>query len=168
MPIKKTATGPKDKLKKSSMTTLKAKAKKLKIKGFSTKKKDQLVNSIMMAEARAKRKPGKKRKVTINPSKRRAAPNLPMRKPVMMRGHKRRRMMSDYQGWTNYATWRVNLEVFDGYEPDEAVDADYIKDMLEEAIETNPDLAISYALAFVNDVNYYEIADSINETYELE
>ena len=22
--------------------------------------------------------------------------------------------MSEYNGWTNYATWRVNLEMFDG------------------------------------------------------
>ena len=28
--------------------------------------------------------------------------------------------MSDYNGWTNYATWRVNLEIFDGYDPYDA------------------------------------------------
>lgn len=22
-----------------------------------------------------------------------------------------------YNGWTNYATWRVNLEIFDGFDP---------------------------------------------------
>ena len=22
-----------------------------------------------------------------------------------------------YNGWTNYATWRVNLEIFDGLDP---------------------------------------------------
>jgi len=22
-----------------------------------------------------------------------------------------------YNGWTNYATWRINLEMFDGYNP---------------------------------------------------
>ena len=22
-----------------------------------------------------------------------------------------------YNGWTNHATWRVNLEMFDGYDP---------------------------------------------------
>jgi hypothetical protein len=26
---------------------------------------------------------------------------------------------TDYNGWTNYATWRVNLEIFDGMEPRE-------------------------------------------------
>ena len=23
-----------------------------------------------------------------------------------------------YNGWANYETWRVNLELFDGYDPD--------------------------------------------------
>jgi hypothetical protein len=27
--------------------------------------------------------------------------------------------MSKYNGWTNYATWRVNLEIFDGIDPSE-------------------------------------------------
>ena len=49
---KKTATGPKAKLMKKNLAQLKAQAKKLKIKGFSTKKKEALVNSIMMAQAR--------------------------------------------------------------------------------------------------------------------
>ena len=26
-------------------------------------------------------------------------------------------MEKTYNGWTNYATWRVNLEIFDGIEP---------------------------------------------------
>ncbi len=27
--------------------------------------------------------------------------------------------MSDttYNGWSNYATWRINLEIFDGFDP---------------------------------------------------
>ena len=64
MAIKKKTTvlGPKAKLMKKSVDQLKRQAKKLKIQGYSTKKKEQLVNSIMMAEARAKRKPGATRK----------------------------------------------------------------------------------------------------------
>ena len=49
---KKTTTGPKAKLMKKNLAQLKAQAKKLKIKGFSTKKKEALVNSILMAQAR--------------------------------------------------------------------------------------------------------------------
>ena len=33
-----------------------------------------------------------------------------------------------YNGWTNYETWRVMLEIFDGYETDEEVDREYVKD----------------------------------------
>lgn len=86
MPIKKKAPmGPKAKLMKKSVDQLKRQAKKLKIAGYSTKKKLQLVNSIMMAEARAKRKPGTKRKTAKKKtamSARGAAPNRMMRKPV--------------------------------------------------------------------------------------
>jgi len=82
-----------------------------------------------------------------------------------------------YNGWTNYATWRVNLELFDGYGEDLDKDTDpsdlaeQLKEMAEEAItgygEINPQsLAVSYATAFINDVNYYEIAESIIEAWK--
>ena len=34
-----------------------------------------------------------------------------------------------HNGWTNYATWRINLEIFDGYdnEDHEPVTADELK-----------------------------------------
>lgn len=69
-----------------------------------------------------------------------------------------------YNGWTNYATWRVNLEIFDGGEF-----SDYSPNMLREfaeeiIYETSPEgLARDYALAFLSDVNWYEIAEAYNE-----
>ena len=63
-----------------------------------------------------------------------------------------------YNGWTNYATWRVNLEMFDGtdfgeYQPDE------LRETAEALIEeTASGLALDYALAFLKDVNWHEIA----------
>ena len=69
-----------------------------------------------------------------------------------------------YNGWTNYATWRVNLEMFDGGEF-----SDYSPNMLrefaEEMIEQSSDagLARDYAMAFLSDVNWYEIANAYNE-----
>jgi hypothetical protein len=63
-----------------------------------------------------------------------------------------------YNGWTNYATWRVNLEVFDGGDW-EGMDARDFKDLAEEHIESQSEgLARDYALAFLSDVNWYEIA----------
>jgi len=87
--------------------------------------------------------------------------------------------MSDnkkYNGWTNYATWRVQLEIIDGYDwyEHEHVDADYIKELVEDAVfgdgpEINKDLLKnSYANAFLSDVNYYQIAQNIIDEAENE
>jgi hypothetical protein len=77
-----------------------------------------------------------------------------------------------YNGWTNYATWRVNLEIFDGFDPreyftapDEGLDAselvDYLKDYADSIITMDnvEGLAVDYARAFLSDVNWYEIAE---------
>jgi len=85
---------------------------------------------------------------------------------------------STYNGWTNYATWRINLEIFDGFDPSEYFSNYDVKDIsgLAEALreyaeqvifecgECNPSsLAGSYALAFLSDINWHEIADHIAE-----
>ena len=83
-----------------------------------------------------------------------------------------------YNGWTNYATWRVNLEMFDawgfgdiwGYEDsDPKTESAYelgeiLKEYAEERISedaSSESLALSYALAFLSDVNWVEIAQRI-------
>ena len=82
-----------------------------------------------------------------------------------------------YNGWTNYATWRVNLEIcnddLDGIAQDVSAGyrdrfadttelADYLKDTAEEVLTmdgtSDESLAYSYAMAFLSDVNWYEIA----------
>jgi len=78
--------------------------------------------------------------------------------------------MKTYNGWANYATWRVNLEIFDGMHFDEKVDAKMLKDLAEEIIFDNGEatnLCIGYALSFLMDVNWHEIAQSINEEFNL-
>lgn len=84
--------------------------------------------------------------------------------------------MSTYNGWTNYATWRINLEIFDGmelgdfwgfhdvdtldvdaYELGEAL-SEYAQEILNEQASG---LALDYALAFISDVNWQEIAQSL-------
>jgi hypothetical protein len=80
-----------------------------------------------------------------------------------------------YNGWTNYATWRVNLEVFDGIawldQFDDGIsvyDASVLlKEYAEELIElsSSEGLARDYALAFLSDVNWYEIAQSMYNLY---
>lgn len=78
----------------------------------------------------------------------------------------------NYNGWTNYATWRVSLEIFDGYDfedlnPQE-ITKDFCQDWAEEIIfeNSNDDILASYAYAFLSDVNWYEIAQHIRENLE--
>jgi hypothetical protein len=74
-----------------------------------------------------------------------------------------------YNGWTNYATWRINLEMIDAdyYRELEDVEDVYelsniIKESCEEFIDDGSNsLAVNYALAFLSDVNWYEIAEKI-------
>ena len=72
-----------------------------------------------------------------------------------------------YNGWTNYETWRVNLEMFDGLAQTEVrpgIDAYQLgqefREYAEEVIEqdSEPGFARDYALAFLSDVNWREIA----------
>jgi len=70
-----------------------------------------------------------------------------------------------YNGWTNYATWRINLEIFDGL--DQVWDADEARQYVEDYInETSSGLARDYALAFIADVNWHEIAAHYQEEEE--
>ena len=87
-----------------------------------------------------------------------------------------------YNGWTNYATWRVNLEIFDDIDTDiiidyfgRDVDADALKEYVDDVVfgdyATNTySLLEGYANAFLSEVNYYEIRqhlmDQINEEDE--
>lgn len=81
-----------------------------------------------------------------------------------------------YNGWTNYATWRVNLELFDGMEPrefgrnlDKFDLADLLKDYAEEAVSIGAnELARDYALAFLSDVDWQDIAKSMLDAYQDE
>ena len=79
-------------------------------------------------------------------------------------------MNNGYNGWTNYETWRVNLEIFDGLDisdevyTEDDVDylADYLKEMAEEIVCGEAEgLAVDYARAFLAEVDYRQIATSI-------
>lgn len=80
-----------------------------------------------------------------------------------------------YNGWTNYATWRVNLEMFDGFDlsdiacpGDDGYDiAQQLRSYAEEiiCISATDGLAKDYALAFVSDVNWREIAQHMIADY---
>ena len=74
-----------------------------------------------------------------------------------------------YNGWTNFSTWKVNLEILSDMEFEEQVSADYLKDLVQEIVFEDSDintLQSGYAQAFLSDVNFYEIADAINEEFD--
>ncbi len=72
-----------------------------------------------------------------------------------------------YNGWTNYATWRVNLEVFDG--SDMSWTAKSAREFAEELIvEQSSGIAQDYAFAFLSEVNWHEIAEHYQDEEETE
>jgi len=82
--------------------------------------------------------------------------------------------MNEYNGWANYATWRINLEILGDIEFEDRVSADNLKEIVEDCVFTNfdtcdtPRLVEDYAKAFISEVNFYEIARSINEEIDLQ
>ena len=86
-------------------------------------------------------------------------------------------MGEQYNGWTNYATWRVNLEIFDGIDPSEMgwhkldnIDlARALETYAHEILEMNASegLALDYARAFMADVNWHEIAQHFADDFDL-
>lgn len=88
--------------------------------------------------------------------------------------------MEKYNGWTNYATWRVNLEIFDGFDPREwwngikdAYDLSlclksHVEDIMEQETGNAEGLAYSYAMAFLSDVNWHEIAEHMLDEHNDE
>jgi hypothetical protein len=81
-----------------------------------------------------------------------------------------------YNGWTNYATWRINLEMFDGatasdfgYNSQSEYALLELCEELEQYVDSilvddaASDLVYGYAKAFVSDVNWAEIARSLIE-----
>lgn len=94
-----------------------------------------------------------------------------------------------YNGWTNYATWRVNLEIFDGWDfegyyghLEKKLDPYFIGEELkyyvedwfeQEALDAKNKgcdvrLMYDYASSFLSDVNWTEIASSMIESYKDE
>lgn len=88
-----------------------------------------------------------------------------------------------YNGWTNYATWRVNLEVFDGMDirdtfprrPEIYDVVEYLESWMDEVLESyvpsrrgESNLVLDYARSFLSDVDYVEIAEHLIDAAEYE
>ncbi len=89
------------------------------------------------------------------------------------------REMTDHNGWTNYATSRVYNEIFKYMDPyDDIPDEqglwpraglpvltlalrEYVQDLVYEAGGGDGNIAVDYALAFLSEVNWFEIAECL-------
>lgn len=85
--------------------------------------------------------------------------------------------LQEYNGWPNFATWKVHLELFDGIDPNELFPDDLEIGELSDALryyarehveETSSGLACDWALAFLSDVNFYSIARHMRDAYPIE
>jgi hypothetical protein len=82
-----------------------------------------------------------------------------------------------YEVWTNYATWCVNLDMIMGLDPREAFSnckdvydlasdiRQYCRKIIEK--ESIQGLARDYALRFMNEVDWLQIADRMAEYWKL-
>ena len=82
---------------------------------------------------------------------------------------------NDYNGWTNYATWRINLELFNDMDVTDYFDELPTTVMLEDYVENvvfdhsgRMGLMEDYARAFLCNVNYHEILEYTRENYEYD
>ena len=81
--------------------------------------------------------------------------------------------MTTYNGWTNYATWKINLEAVDhDYWRETAAEQGWDSNELAEILEgevselilfdaSENSVAHSITASFLADVDWWEIADSI-------
>lgn len=82
-----------------------------------------------------------------------------------------------YNGYTNYATWRICLEWIDGQEEyfsemirgcNTSDSIDIVRDYIEEALSYDCEegsTAYSYALAFLSTVDWYEVVEQVDNWY---
>lgn len=211
MPIKKSMAakkpeGPKAKLMKLQVTTLRNKAKRLGISDVSKRTKENLVQSIILGEARKKRGTAAGKKATakraaagVRQSTRQTGKSklsrdlkrqaLPPGRRISKAGnvyYERRANRSDkgllaekYQGWTNYWTWKYNLEILNEEYWRELIEegqfgsiydlAEAVKEEANElAGQVSPDWAQDWVDAAFSEVNWREIAMNIAEGTDLE
>ena len=77
----------------------------------------------------------------------------------------------EYNGWSNYATWKVNNDILVDIVFDQPTTRDYLEEIVEDAVFTNKTeggLAEDYARAFISQVDFREIASGINAELELQ
>jgi len=85
-----------------------------------------------------------------------------------------------YNGWGNYATWRINLEILGDIEWQDVeikdITVDYLKEIVDGVVfdqyrannTITSNLVEDYASAFLSEVNYHEILEHILDDLDYE
>ena len=85
-----------------------------------------------------------------------------------------------YNGWGNYATWRINLEILSDIEWQDVevkdITVDYLKEIVDGVVfdqyrannTITSNLVEDYANAFLSEVNYHEILEHILDDLDYE
>ncbi len=77
-------------------------------------------------------------------------------------------MDTKYNGWTNYETWRINLEILGDINFKKPVTIKQLKSIVEdEVFILDKKKMEDYARAFISEVNFYEIERHINDELKL-
>tara|TARA_R110000765_G_scaffold87643_3_gene167996 strand:- start:1093 stop:1332 length:240 start_codon:yes stop_codon:yes gene_type:complete len=75
-----------------------------------------------------------------------------------------------HNGWNNYETWKIHLEILGDINFNEPTNKYELKDIVDDAVFDNSVqkdcLAADYARAFISNVDFAEIARTINEDIE--
>jgi hypothetical protein len=89
-------------------------------------------------------------------------------------------MKKHYNGWGNYATWRINLEILGDIEWQDVeikdITVDYLKEIVDGVVfdqyrannTITSNLVEDYASAFLSEVNYHEILEHILDDLDYE
>ena len=69
-----------------------------------------------------------------------------------------------YNGWTNYVTWRLWCEFFDGQVLGREIDGEYCRAIIEDYIDETAgnNIVADWARSFIEDANWDELAEHLS------
>lgn len=73
----------------------------------------------------------------------------------------------NYKGFTNHETYLVSKEVLSGQGIKRQLDAYSAELVVETLLASNPELCLDYAMAYLKDVDYTQLAEKVNDQLKL-
>jgi len=73
----------------------------------------------------------------------------------------------EFKGFTNHETYLVSKEVLNGEAITKQLDAYSAELVVETLLAMNSELCLDYAMAYLQDVDYAQLADKVNEQLSL-